>query len=469
MSQSDILTIIIVGAGPGGLSLAQSIQKNHNSPEKKFNIKVFERETALQERWQGCFISLNSGGVRSLLKCVPESLTKRLHEAIPDPIVDLETQNINICDHKGSLLLKSPAFKFKNLHEYSKLKSEFTVASTYRDRLRDLLLEGIDVQWGKKCIGYEEDEEGVCAIFEDGSRVKGDFLIGADGINSPIRKQKIPDLKTLDIGITDTIVDVFPEKGLLDRLNAITGKSILKVTIGTNGDCMGCIYRYIPFNSTEVNNETRYRISMGYSYLTEQKKKNDEVDDKADDLATTKLPEDDEVVDEIKRRIKEHRPEGELTSIMLELWDLAKTRNEIKEEKYPHKATFPLINRQLKDIDPLSVKEWETTRVTLLGDAIHAMNPWLALGTNSAIEDASYLSDAFGNLSKDNWKENINHYEKEMRTRTSKYVVTSRKAMLRDHEPYHTFIGILFRNLRFKLLSKVMSVVTWWKGDKQDG
>ncbi|CAI2168414.1 20450_t:CDS:2 [Funneliformis geosporum] len=429
MSQSDILTIIIVGAGPGGLSLAQSIQKNHNSPEKKFNIKVFERETALQERWQGCFISLNSGGVRSLLKCVPESLTKRLHEAIPDPIVDLETQNINIY----------------------------------------LLLEGIDVQWGKKCIGYEEDEEGVCAIFEDGSRVKGDFLIGADGINSPIRKQKIPDLKTLDIGITDTIVDVFPEKGLLDRLNAITGKSILKVTIGTNGDCMGCIYRYIPFNSTEVNNETRYRISMGYSYLTEQKKKNDEVDDKADDLATTKLPEDDEVVDEIKRRIKEHRPEGELTSIMLELWDLAKTRNEIKEEKYPHKATFPLINRQLKDIDPLSVKEWETTRVTLLGDAIHAMNPWLALGTNSAIEDASYLSDAFGNLSKDNWKENINHYEKEMRTRTSKYVVTSRKAMLRDHEPYHTFIGILFRNLRFKLLSKVMSVVTWWKGDKQDG
>ncbi|CAG8433923.1 7891_t:CDS:2 [Funneliformis mosseae] len=465
MSQPDISTIIIIGAGPGGLSLAQSIQKNHNSPEKKFNIKVFERETTPQERWQGCFISLNSQGVRWLLKCIPESVTNRLHEAIPDPIIDLETQNIYFCDHKGSLLLKSPAFKFKNFHEFSKLKSEFTGFSTYRDRLRDLLLEGIDVQWGKKCIGYEEDEEGVCAIFEDGSRVKGDFLIGADGINSPIRKQKIPELKMHDIGITDFIVDVFPKKGLVDRLNAITGKSIMKVTIGTNGDCMGCIYRYIPVDYSDLNNEPRYRMSMGYSYLTEK----NGVDYKADDLPTTKLPNDDEVLDEIKRRIKELRPEGELTSIMLELWDLVKTRNEInKEQKYPHKAHYPLISRQLKDLDPLSVKEWETTRVTLIGDAVHAMNPWLALGTNSAIEDAFYLSEAFGKLNKDNWKENINHYEKEMRTRTSKYVIMSRKAMLRDHEHHHTFIGILFRNFRLKFLSKVMSIVAWWKGDEHD-
>ncbi len=48
MNQQKIPTIIIIGAGPGGLSLAHSIQKNHNSPEKKFNIKIFERETAPQ-------------------------------------------------------------------------------------------------------------------------------------------------------------------------------------------------------------------------------------------------------------------------------------------------------------------------------------------------------------------------------------------------------------------------------------
>ena len=44
MSQKKIPTILIIGAGPGGLSLAHSIEKHHNAIEKKFNVKIFERE-----------------------------------------------------------------------------------------------------------------------------------------------------------------------------------------------------------------------------------------------------------------------------------------------------------------------------------------------------------------------------------------------------------------------------------------
>jgi 2-polyprenyl-6-methoxyphenol hydroxylase-like FAD-dependent oxidoreductase len=54
--------------------------------------------------------------------------------------------------------------------------------------LRDLLLEGVDVQWEKKCVGYHEDEEGVWANFEDGTRERGDLLVGSDGIHSPSKK-----------------------------------------------------------------------------------------------------------------------------------------------------------------------------------------------------------------------------------------------------------------------------------------
>jgi 2-polyprenyl-6-methoxyphenol hydroxylase-like FAD-dependent oxidoreductase len=68
------------------------------------------------------------------------------------------------------------------------LSNQYTFITTYRDRLRDLLLEGIDVQWSKKCIGYDEDEEGVWAIFEDGTRERGDLLVGADGIHSPSKE-----------------------------------------------------------------------------------------------------------------------------------------------------------------------------------------------------------------------------------------------------------------------------------------
>jgi len=38
---------------------------------------------------------------------------------------------------------------------------------------------------GKKCIGYEETEEGVWVKFGDGSQEFCDILVGADGVNSP--------------------------------------------------------------------------------------------------------------------------------------------------------------------------------------------------------------------------------------------------------------------------------------------
>src|SRR6184192_208656 len=52
-----------------------------------------------------------------------------------------------------------------------------------------------------------------------------------------------------------------------------------------------------------------------------------------------------------------------------------------------------------------------TTRITLLGDAIHAMNPLLGLGTNNAMRDA--------------WKSCIQEYENEMIKRISKDVLRS--------------------------------------------
>jgi len=56
---------------------------------------------------------------------------------------------------------------------------------SYRDRMRDFLLEGLDVRWNKKFVKYELEENGVWAIFDDGAREFGDILVGCDGINSP--------------------------------------------------------------------------------------------------------------------------------------------------------------------------------------------------------------------------------------------------------------------------------------------
>jgi cation diffusion facilitator CzcD-associated flavoprotein CzcO len=44
MQQGKIPTVIIIGAGPGGLALYHSLIKNKN--KKEFNVKIFDRESS---------------------------------------------------------------------------------------------------------------------------------------------------------------------------------------------------------------------------------------------------------------------------------------------------------------------------------------------------------------------------------------------------------------------------------------
>ncbi|CAG8709651.1 8239_t:CDS:2, partial [Funneliformis mosseae] len=101
--------------------------------------------------------------VKSLLKRIPKAIATRIHEVVPDPIGDgIENHVVTVHDHLGNILFKTPG---------------------YQGRLRDLLLEVLTCN-GVKCVGYHENEEGVWAIFEDGTKESGDFLVGADGIHS---------------------------------------------------------------------------------------------------------------------------------------------------------------------------------------------------------------------------------------------------------------------------------------------
>ncbi|PKK67128.1 FAD/NAD(P)-binding domain-containing protein [Rhizophagus irregularis] len=176
--QQKIPTIIIVGAGLGGLTLYHALIKNKD--KKEFNVKIFDRESSPQERWQGYHIGINNYGARSLINCVPSSIALNLPKAIPNSVPNIEYHGFSLSDHMGNLLLRPPTKQAKDVYEVANISVGYSIIVTYRDKLRHVLLENVPVQWGKKCIGYEETNDGVWVLFEDGSKEFCDILVGAD-------------------------------------------------------------------------------------------------------------------------------------------------------------------------------------------------------------------------------------------------------------------------------------------------
>ncbi|GBC08541.1 hypothetical protein RclHR1_00820008 [Rhizophagus clarus] len=450
MQQEKIPTIIIVGAGLGGLSLYHSLIKNKD--KKEFNVKIFERESSPTDRWQGYHIGMSNYGAQSLLNCIPSSIASNLPKAIPDPIPNVEIHGITITDQIGNVLLAPPTKPFKDVYELANVSRGQLAIITYRDRLRDVLLEGVPVQWNKKCIKYVETQEGVWVFFEDGSQEFCNILIGADGINSPIRKQKLPELQIVDYGITHVGADISVPKQLMDKANKIHGNYLACKTLGTKGDSTFMITRLIPIKQEKNDemNEPHYRATLTYSYPSEL----DNIDVESDKV---KVDDNDpaSVIEHVKRLIRELRPDCELTDLLLELWDLAPKTIPNDPIKFPFKTYNPVQRRMMRDIDPMSIKSWTSSRVTLLGDAAHAMSPILGLGANNAIQDADKLSQALLKYTENNISF-IEEYEKEMLKRTSADVLKSRNVTFKISTPVGPF-GVIIRDSILKVINTMIN------------
>ncbi|KAL8954810.1 MAG: hypothetical protein Q9193_007073, partial [Seirophora villosa] len=148
--------VLIVGAGLGGLGLAQSLRK------QGISFEIFERDENPDSRFQGWAIGLHT-------------IINDLATAFPDDVGDLKeaTDHLKPLDIPAQIGLYFPGMEGRLGVQDT---PQAPIVRAERRRLRDWLATNLPIQWGKRVQRIEHDDKGVSVYFEDGTSAKGDIL-----------------------------------------------------------------------------------------------------------------------------------------------------------------------------------------------------------------------------------------------------------------------------------------------------
>ena len=345
----DQPSVMIVGAGVGGLCLAQGL-KLSGVP-----VRVFEREASKTSRVAGYRLSLNAKGSRALHACLPPETYERLTLSAGAP-----GRGLSILDHQLNRLL---AFDFPHRDRRS-VESEKPIDRTV---LRRVLLEGLDdlVAFRKTFVAFDDAPGGrVMARFADGTRETADLLIGADGANSAVRHQLLPGAERVETGILAVggklMLGDGRGKGVPDSL--LNGPTPI---LGPEGCFMflsavryGDLEAVGGAEAGEGGDRGDYLL-WGFSARRERFGEGGALERQSGD--------------ELQRRVERLMP----------AWHPILRR--IVDETHPATITAFAI----KSASP--IKPWKTRNVTLMGDALHNMPPYRGVGANTALWDAALL------------------------------------------------------------------------------
>jgi len=200
---------IVIGAGTGGLCLAQGLKS------AGISVQVYERDQSAFDRQAGYRLSINPTGNRALKECLPASVFETLVQNSVRP-----SRRVSFLDERLRTLLAVD----RSATDPHSLDSERPIS---RITLRRVLLQGLDdvVQFGKKFTGFEDAPDGrVTVRFEDGSSATGDLLVGADGANSRVRARLLPHAERIETGFL-TVSGKLP---LNDEVRALTPPAVFR-------------------------------------------------------------------------------------------------------------------------------------------------------------------------------------------------------------------------------------------------
>lgn len=169
MEESKPPSILIIGAGIGGLTLANVLQQAHPT----IRVRLFEGDSAVHARPQGGTVGLKGPGGLDALRWLG------MEEAIC--AVSQPVTQFTILSHQGKHLLT--------------LHGQPHSLRVPRAALRDLLLREVQhlITFDAHCTGYTERHGKPVVLFAGGREETAEIVVDCSGVKSAIRQQMIGD------------------------------------------------------------------------------------------------------------------------------------------------------------------------------------------------------------------------------------------------------------------------------------
>lgn len=351
------LHILIAGGGLSGLCLAHGLRKHGHTCE------VFERDPDFSRK-TGYMLHMNAYGGEGLRTCLPDDLYE----------LYLETSR-RTPERRQSIVLHSGLGEVSTQpHLGPPNEGPRPHTGVHRRTLRQILLArlGDSFQLGKAATGYEATSTGVRLHLSDGTSADGDALVGADGIRSVVRSQRLPDVGVIDAGVEG--IGVFGRSPLTPEVIAELPPLLLEGVIFV-ADQAGHRLLLAAF-------QPRREIATAPDAIApdvELEPVGDYMMVSCSVAEGTPVPPNREWAVDTPRMLRDSMLRA------LDGW---------------HPAARAIVERLELDsmfsipfgfIEPPA--PWEPSRVTLIGDAAHAMLPTLGMGANLSLRDAGLLSD----------------------------------------------------------------------------
>jgi 2-polyprenyl-6-methoxyphenol hydroxylase-like FAD-dependent oxidoreductase len=381
------LTVLVIGGGIGGLALAQSLNS------AGVNVEIYERNRRTDDWPQGHRLNINPVGSRSLYRCLPRPLWNVFVATSVNPGSGMafHTERLTELVMVGKDIMTAGAT--------DPADDQYAVS---RAVLRNLLLAGMDetVRYGKIFERYQANVDGtVTALFADGSTATGDVLVGADGANSLVRKQYLPNAPRIE-------TDAVSIAGHLP-LNAGTRAWLPPRFVSGMNSVLPPAGSYLFTSAFDGKSRMTEAMETGHPLAEAGLDPQRLLDDLEDYVLwafiahSGRYPASVSTMSgEALKSVAEH---------MIRHWHPDLRRMVASTDP----ATMGTMRFKSSTIAP----PWGSTPVTMIGDAIHNMPPVMGLGANMALRDAAELSDrlAAAQRGEVSLLDAISRYENEMR------------------------------------------------------